>query len=67
MAELLTPVSKIKLPDGTIVPLSNTLKLSIPELCEANVTWNITNFTGTTSLISGTTADYLLTINEQPT
>ena len=63
-----TTISKIRLINGTTVNLSSSIQLNIPAgLKECNVTWNITNFTGSTSLISGTVADYLLTINEQRT
>lgn len=60
-----TPISKIKLIDGTVVNLANVVQLEIPELCSAYVTWNISGFSGSVSQITGTTDDYLLTINEQ--
>lgn len=58
MPELETTISKIRLPDGTVVNLSNNQKLVIPQLAVCNVTWGVSNFTGKTSLISG--EDYLL-------
>ena len=64
---VLTPISKIKLPNGDIVPLSENLKVIIPEGSEYNVTWNISDFSGTVELITGATDEYRLNINEQPT
>ena len=63
MPDLETTISKIRLPDGTLVNLSNNQKLVVPELAVCNVQWNINNFTGDTSLISGTVADYLLSLS----
>ena len=66
MADILQPISKIRLPNGDIVPLSVNLKVVIPEDSEYNVTWDVNNFTGITELITGTDSDYLLTIPNTP-
>lgn len=61
-----TPVSKIKLIDGTIVDLSRIVQLNISDnmLDKLNVTWNLQNSTGSTTPIIGTEDDYLLLLNE---
>ena len=63
-----TPISKVRTSDGVVHDFSTTHTLIIPDSClkEIYVTWNITDFTGSATLISGTTDDYLLTINETP-
>lgn len=62
-----TPISKVRTSDGVVHDFSTSHTLIIPDSCldKLNVTWNITNWTGSVSLISGTTDDYLMTINEQ--
>lgn len=65
MANQITPVDKIKLIDGTLVDLTIPHTILIPEGSIYNVTWNITDFTGSVSLISGD--DYQLNITEQRT
>lgn len=59
MAETRT-VNKIKLIDNTVVNLSNGITLNLPD------TMSLTIVGGTVTLISGTTSDYLLTIQEAP-
>ena len=59
MANPTVTISKIKLPDGTIVNLSTNQNITLPEECRYIV--NVQNFSGTVSLISG--QDYKLTIN----
>lgn len=59
-----TPISKVKLPDGTIHDFSTTHYIVLPENSKYDVTWNVENFVGDTSLISGTTDDYLLSIGK---
>lgn len=63
MANQTSPVDKIRLIDGTLVDLTIPHTILIPEESYCYVTWNITNFTGSVSLISGD--DYQLNINEQ--
>lgn len=56
-------ISKVKLPDGSVHDLAGTKYIYILDNAEnSNATFNITDFTGTVTLISGTTDDYLLTI-----
>jgi len=57
MATFITPISKIQLPNGDIVNLANITNIVLPDDSRADVTWNINNFTGNTTLISG--SDYL--------
>ena len=59
-----TPISKVKLPDGTIHDFSTTHYIVLPENSKYDVTWDVENFVGDTSLISGTTDDYLLSIGK---
>ena len=64
-----TPISKVRLPDGSLHNFATAHTLIISDSClnKLNVTWNITNFTGTATLISGTTEDYRLNVNETRT
>lgn len=55
-----TPISKIKLPDGNTYDFSTTHLIYLPDNSVYNVNWEIGDFTGSTSLISG--SDYLLTV-----
>ena len=56
-------ITKIKDSNGTVHDLSGVKYVYILDNAEnSNATFNITDFTGTVTLISGTTDDYLLTI-----
>lgn len=56
-------ITKIRTSDGIVHDLSEVKYVYILDNAEnSNATFNITNFTGTVTLITGTTDDYLLTI-----
>lgn len=61
-------ISKIQLPNGNIYDLSTVKYVYILDNAEnSNATFNITDFTGAVTLITGTEEDFLLTIQSPGT
>ena len=60
MATPTATIDKIKLPDGTTVNLSTNQYIKIPEGSDYTIKPQVTNFSGSVTLISG--QDYKLTI-----
>lgn len=61
-------ISKIKTPDGAVHDLQDVKYVYIVDNAEnSNVTFNITNFTGTVTVISRNVDDYRLNIQSPGT
>ena len=53
-------VNEVRTPDGTLYNISSTTTIIVFEKEEADVNWKVANFSGSTTLITGTTDDYQL-------
>ena len=56
-------VERIKMIDGTIVDLAVSQSIDIPDLTEVYIKPEVSDFTGSVELISGTVDEYRLTMN----
>lgn len=53
-------IRKVIAPDGTQYDISSTTTIIVFERSDGDVNWKVGNFSGSTTLISGTTDDYQL-------